>query len=190
MASMCMDGEPVSIEMGVATVSARDGDRLEAEDPRYHVVDRVDLVDLATAKREQIDRDRNTKLSVRQVDLLLAAGFTARMHMDASISRPRCCVVDRRHRTPERDSAGVQLWIEAECLRLRYWLVPSRDASLSRDTVLRGGVRMVGHAPVSICAVSTFSDLDNFAIGHPTSVSNESSALPDWRRWIRGMLQG
>ncbi len=162
--SVRMDGEPVAFQMRKAAVDALDWDRLEAEDTRDHVINRVDLVDVHPTVGEKIRAERNPQSPVGPVNVLSATLLRSCVDVDASIGGLGRGVVDGRHRPPQGDPAGVVREVEVQRLVRRDRRVLSSDTLLRCHSVFGRGVRVMFQAPVAGPAIPRLPNCDNLAI--------------------------
>lgn len=161
---MGVDREPIPVQVCVATMRAEDGAGRKTKYAGDHVVDGVDLVDFRPLVRDEVGGKSEAQLPVGPVDFLRVALRTSGMHMDTSVGRTACRVIDSRDGSPKGDASGKMRQVEVQCGGFGNGPIMCRNAHRRRHAVFRRRVCMMCETPVAIAAVAALPDLNDFAL--------------------------
>ena len=153
-----VNGEPVLVEVRVLAEGAHDLLHLVAERRRHHENDRVQLRNDELA----LVADQ-THCAIGLVNGLNPTTLATRMNVNAAIERMPRRVVDRRNRSPKRDTSRVFSELKAEFLVGSDRRNMSVAALSCTPPILSRRVGLVVQAPIPRATVSPFTNCDDFA---------------------------
>src|SRR5690606_27515036 len=101
-----MDTEPILVEVRVPAIRTQNLPHRVTEYVSRHIVNRVQLIDVQSTRRDAIAHYSNRAECI--VEFLLALWRDAAMHMNTAIEWLRGRIVYGRHRTPERNPPRIR----------------------------------------------------------------------------------